>query len=141
VLFLHLLPIGVFSEDISTGVATSSSYIAQIEAHTTVELSSILSRVDMLLQDEQGYASRSPVAVILHGTEIQAFLKDNYQQNQALVNLAARLDAYNAVDIQVCETWMSLNSVDESQLPPFISTVPYGPAAEANLVNEGYEYF
>lgn len=131
----------VSAENLSPGIVTTSPYIAQIEAHTTTELDHILRRVDSILKEEQGYSASSPVALILHGTEIQAFLKSNYQQNQALVDLAAKLDAYNAVEIQVCETWMRLNGVDHSQLPPFISTVPYGPAAEAALVDQGYEYF
>ena len=140
-LFCLVFATVVPAENRTSGVVTTSPFLAQIEAHTTVELNNILRRVDKILKDEQSYSTNSPVAVILHGAEIQAFLKSNYQQNQALVDLAARLDAYNAVDIQVCETWMRLNNIEHSQLPPFISTVPYGPATEAAFVDQGYEYF
>ena len=141
VLFYLVLAAVVSAEELTSGVATTSPYVAKIEAHTTMELDSILRRVDRILKDDQDYSAENPIALVLHGVEIQAFLKNNYQQNQDLVDVAARLDAYNAVDIQVCETWMRLNDVDHSQLPPFISTVPYGPAAEAALIDQGYDYF
>jgi len=43
--------------------------------------------------------------------------------------------------VQVCETWMRDNAVSADQLPPFVSTVPYGPAVEQQLLEQGYDHF
>lgn len=115
--------------------------VAHIEAHTPEELSSILSRAESLLEAEDRYSSEEPIALILHGEETNAFLKGNYAAYRDLVDQAARLDAFNVIDIQVCETWMRDNGVEREQLPPFINTVPYGPAAERDLIEQGFDYF
>ena len=64
---------------------------------------------------------------MLHGDEINLFRRANYSQNQDLVDLAARLDAFRVIDVQVCETWMRTHQVRPEDLPPFVETVPYGP--------------
>ena len=115
--------------------------VAHIEAHTTEELASILSRAETLLEAEEQYSSQQPIALILHGDETEAFLKGNYTAYRELVDLAARLDAFNVIDVQVCETWMRDNGVEREQLPPFVNTVPYGPAAERELIERGYDHF
>lgn len=116
-------------------------WIAYLQAHTPEEVSSILGRAESLLDSAEGYPSQSPIALILHGEETRAFLKANYSTNRALVDQAARLDAYNVIDVQVCETWMRDNAVSADQLPPFVSTVPYGPAVEQQLLKQGYDHF
>lgn len=107
------------------------------------ELHSVLQRADKLFADGDLQAgSNPPVAFILHGAEAKALLRDNYQQNKATVDLAARLSAFQVVDIKVCETWMNGQKIDAAMLPPFIGTVPYAPDAKKRLMEEqGYVYF
>lgn len=136
-----LLSGALFAENIHSGSLQSNAYIARIQAHTPLELTEILTRLDALLQQEQGYPSSQPLALVLHGEEAKAFLRDNYQQNRDLVDMAARLDAFNAVDIQICETWLRGEDIPKSQIPAFIETVPYGPDQEDALLEQGYEYF
>ena len=39
-------------------------------------------------------------------------------------------------------TWRGEEGLDENQLPPFVSTVPYGPSEERRLLEqEHYIYF
>lgn len=121
--------------------AADEHWIAYLQAHSPEELSSILGRAESLLDSAEGYPSQSPIALILHGEETRAFLKANYSSNRALVDQAARLDAYNVIDVQVCETWMRDNAVSADQLPPFVSTVPYGPDVEQQLLEQGYDHF
>ncbi len=115
--------------------------VAHIEAHTPQELASILTRAEAVLEAEENYSNARPIALILHGDETQAFLKGNYEAYRELVDMAARLDAFNVIDVQVCETWMRDNGVSREQLPPFVNTVPYGPAVEQELLKQGYEHF
>ena len=116
-------------------------YLARIELHTAEELFQALQRSNALFQ-ANNYASQAPVAFVLHGAEAKVFFRNAYQQNQALVDLAAKLSALNVVEIKVCKTWMGVNSLDENQLMPFIGTVRYGPGEEQRLMRqEGYRYF
>ena len=121
----------------------SPSYVASIELHTSAELFSVLQRADKLLMD--GVALQSePAAVtfVLHGAEVISLLRQNYRQNKALVDLAARLSALGVVEIMACESWMGGNSVAEEDLQPFVKTVRYGPDEIRRLVDEkSYLYF
>jgi intracellular sulfur oxidation DsrE/DsrF family protein len=120
---------------------TGPKYLANIELHTAAELLDVLQRSEMLFDDGE-LSQQSPVAVVLHGAEARAFLREDYNQNKPLVNLAARLTALGAVDIQVCEVWMGSQSLDAKKLQPFVSIVPYGPSEIRRLVaEENYIYF
>lgn len=121
----------------------SSRYLADIELHTVAELSRALQSVENHLQKRPVSSGRvAPVVFVLHGPEAKALLLSNYNQNQVLMDMAARLSAFELVDIRVCRTWMGGNGVDERDLPPFVTTVPYGPAEiERLLEQENYVYF
>ncbi len=123
--------------------APNPAYLAQIEVHTVAELRGVLERADKLFADGDLQAgSDPPVAFVLHGAEAKALLRNNYQQNKATVDLAARLSAFQVVDIKVCETWMKGQKIDATLLPPFIGTVPYAPDAIKRLMEkQGYVYF
>lgn len=123
--------------------APNPAYLAQIEVHTVAELHGVLARADKLFADGDLQAgSDLPVAFVLHGPEAKALLRNNYQQNKATVDLAARLSAFQVVDIKVCETWMKGQKIDATLLPPFIGTVPYAPDAIKRLMEkQGYVYF
>jgi intracellular sulfur oxidation DsrE/DsrF family protein len=130
-----------YADSLHTGSAVPPQFIAQIEAHSSSEISDILKRLDGILQSEEGFPTSEPLALVLHGEEVRTFLRENYADNREIVDLAARLDAFNAIDIQVCETWLRGASITKSDLPAFVDTVPYGPAQEKALLEQGYEYF
>lgn len=115
-------------------------YLAQINAHTPAELSRVLNRAEKWSEMHEGYINQ-PIAVVLHGSEANAFLKENYTQYRSLVDQAAKLDAFNVVDIQICERWMGNNEVSRDQIPPFIDTVSYGPERIKHLIRAGYQSF
>ncbi len=130
----------------SVGVAdqraeTDKHYIAKVELHTKAELGAFLMRAAQLIDKAVADPVFSPIEVILHGKEIELLLRENYLKNKQLVNQAAMLDALNVINIQVCETWMRLNQRALNQLPAFVETVPYGPAEEKKLLNQGAVYF
>lgn len=111
--------------------------------HTAEELHDVLKRADKLVSNGDFEAGSSPpVAFILHGAEAKALQRSKYQQNKALVDLAARLSAFQVVDIKVCETWMKGQKIDPKTLPPFIGTVANGPREIKRLMEkQGYVYF
>jgi hypothetical protein len=124
------------------GVAQNEArYLANIELHTAAELLDVLKRSEILF-DNGELVEESPVAVVLHGVEARAFLRQDYKQYKSLINLAARLTALGAVDIQVCDVWMGSQSLDAQQLQPFVGIVPNGPREVTRLITEeNYIYF
>jgi intracellular sulfur oxidation DsrE/DsrF family protein len=136
----RLLLLGVFLMPSTTVFSEPPSLLAQIHAHTPAELSSVLARAEQWSEMHDAYIDQ-PIVVILHGSEAKAFLRQNYGQYRSLVDQAAKLDAFNVIDIQICETWMGSNEVVRDQLPPFIETVTYGPSRIKELINAGYQSF
>jgi intracellular sulfur oxidation DsrE/DsrF family protein len=130
------LPRDVFNEN-------PELYVAAIELHTTAELHAVLERADQLLVDGVALQTEpASVTFVLHGPEVRSLLRQNYLQNKATVDLAARLSALGVVDIKACETWMGGNGVNPDNLQPFVGTVNYGPSEVRRLVEEeGYIFF
>lgn len=114
---------------------------ANIGLHTFIELKQLLERAENIANGEASYSTEDPIAVVLHGEEINAFLRSNYRTNKLLVDLAARLDAFNVIDVKVCERWMGANGIIASDLPPFIEPVPFGLGEVQRLKTAGYAYF
>lgn len=115
-------------------------YLADIEVHSAAELESILQRADDLNNAGELDAGE-PIVFVLHGKEGKVFLRDRYDDNKDLVDLAARLSALRVVDVRVCERWMGWQRIQVEELQPFITTVPSGPAEIDRLMDEGYVYF
>lgn len=120
----------------------SGRYLAKIQLNTADELRSFLQRSEQLFVDNNYQASELSIALVLHGPEAKIFLQDNYLQNKSLVDMAARLSAFGVVKVNVCEMWMGGEGIDGKSLPPFVDTVPFGPAEKKRLIEkEGYVYF
>ena len=117
------------------------AYIAKLNLHTTDEVEQMLRRAEEYVENIEQYPDFEPIAVILHGPELRAFDRRNYSEFKELVGLAARLEAFNIIDVQVCEVQMMQDGITRGDLPAFVQTVPYGPAEEKRLIKRGYQYF
>ncbi len=134
---LLIVAISLFS---LVGQAQDGQFLAQIHAHSPQELASLLNKAEKWAANKNSYPEH-PIAIVLHGTEANVFLKKNYKEYKELVDQAAKLDAFKIVDIKICERWMGFNNVKRNQLPPFLDTVPFGPAEETRLIKAGYQSF
>jgi intracellular sulfur oxidation DsrE/DsrF family protein len=112
-----------------------------VALHTLSELRQLLDEAEAIANGESQYNTEEPISVVLHGEEIKAFVRSNYRSNKALVDLAARLDAFNIIDVKVCKRWMGANGIMASELPPFIEAVPFGIGERERLKKAGYAYF
>lgn len=119
----------------------SSRYMGQPRIHTPDELLALLSRAERISSGLDEYSTTEPVALVLSGEEIDLFKRENYRKNKALVDLAARLDAFNIVDIKVCKYWMYQRGIDTRDLPPFVETVPEAEQEVKRLQKAGYVSF
>jgi intracellular sulfur oxidation DsrE/DsrF family protein len=114
---------------------------ANVTVHTLTELQELLEQAELIANGEGEYNTEEPIAVVLHGEEIKAFLRSNYRTNKSLVDLAARLDAFNVVEVKVCKRWMGANGIMVNELPPFVEPVPFGIGERNRLEAVGYAYF
>ena len=115
--------------------------MGQPRIHTPDELLALLSRAERISSGLDEYSTTEPVALVLSGEEIDLFKRENYRKNKALVDLAARLDAFNIVDIKVCKYWMYQRGIDTRDLPPFVETVPEAEQEVKRLQKAGYVSF
>lgn len=121
--------------------ATPQKLQALVQLHTADELRSLLARAEQIANGKAEYSTADPIALVLHGSEIEIFKRSNYRDNKELVDLAARLDAFNVVDLKVCTRWMGEHNLNEGDLPPFLEAVPFGGDEVIRLDSEGYAYF
>lgn len=119
----------------------TSKLLASFSLHSKSEMAAFLERAEAYVEQAIANPDFEPIEMVLHGGEVNFFLRKNYAQNKELINKAAQLDAFKVINIQVCETWMRYSGEDLEQLPAFVETVPYGPAVEKELLSEGYIYF
>ena len=121
-------------------LSDSPRYIADIELETSSELVDLLQRANQLLVDgvaaQDGSAS---VTFVLHGPVIKDLLRQNYDANRQLVDLAASLSALRVVKIEVCRTWMGVNDVSETDLQPFVEPVDLA-SSEVRRLRERQNY-
>lgn len=123
-------------------VQVSSGYLARLTEHSPMGLENALKRAEMLFVDGQLVDGHEPVTFVVHGPEVSVFFRDSYGEHRQLLDLAAKLTAFQVIDIRICETRMGVLGRDKSVLVPFVGTVPFGPAEEQRLLaDEAYIYF
>lgn len=123
--------------------SVSESYLARIELDDPEAVIGALERAESFYFKESANKKKySPVVLVIHGSEVGIFFKENYKMYKAVVDLAARLSAFNVVDIRVCETSARGLGLDLETLFPFVDTVAYGPDEVVRLIEvEKYSYF
>lgn len=85
-----------------------------------------------------GEMQPDPVVIVLHGPEAEPFLRRNYLDHRSLVDRAARLKAFERIDMRMCETWMRRQGIGADELLPFVDTIPLAPEEVRRLEQEGY---
>jgi len=116
----------------------NKSYLFDISDHSIEELEALLKRAQEITQLDSSNYGDLEIVMILHGPDIDWFTQQNYEQNLELVDLAAKLDAFDIIDMKVCETAMSARGVKREDIPSFIESVPYAPDEMERLLQEGY---
>ena len=116
----------------------NKSYLFDVSMHSIAELEALLARAEEVSQTHPKDFEDLEIVMIIHGPDIDWFTHQNYEYNRKLVDLAARLDAYDVIDMKVCEKTMQKRGVSANDLPEFIESVPYAPVEIDKLLNEGY---
>ena len=75
--------------------------------------------------------------VVLHGTEIRAFAKENYEKYQAVVDQLADLSK-EGVEFRMCNNAMHAAGFQSGDIDGFVTIVPAGFAEIIDLQKQGY---
>jgi intracellular sulfur oxidation DsrE/DsrF family protein len=116
----------------------NKSYLFDVSNHSMAELEALLGRAEEITQATSGDYDHLEIVMVLHGPDIEWFTQDNFENNKQLVELAARLDSYEIIDLKVCETTMKKQGIEREDIPAFIESVPYAPDFMKRLVRKGY---
>lgn len=120
----------------------ASGYVARIYNDSPEEVAEALRRADQVYQSGAFPENSSPIAIVLHGPEVEIFFKEKYEEYKNIVDLAAKLSAFGVVDVRVCETQAGIMGRDRSSIHPFIGVVPFGPTEIKRLLDQqNYVYF
>ena len=117
---------------------TSKPVVIDVVLHDKAEILKMLRRAESLATTPNSADRPRQIALVLHGPEIEHFKINNYRENQEIVDLAAKLDAFNVIDIKMCNTMMNQLNVEQEEVPAFIEIVPYGPGEVDRLHGEGF---
>jgi len=123
--------------------STVSGYLIRIDQNKPEEVEAALLRAEAFYLESSPLLPMSPpIALVLHGPEVEIFFRENYKRYKNIVDLAARLTAFQVVDIKICRTRLRFLEQDEVSLFPFVGTVAFGPDEIARLTEEeGYVRF
>jgi intracellular sulfur oxidation DsrE/DsrF family protein len=118
-------------------------YLGRIELNNPDGVAAALRRAESFYHGE-GMREEEipPLVLVIHGSEVGIFFKENYSQYKPIVDLAAKLAAFQVIDIRVCEASAQIMGLDIKTRFPFVGTVPYGPVEITRLIDvEKYVYF
>ena len=115
--------------------------VLDISVHTIDELRVVLDRAEGLAMTPQPPGSAASVILVLHGPEVEFFAISNYDKYKDIVDQAARLDAFDVVDVRICQAMLEIKGIPRDDIPAFIEQVPLGTVEIERLVGEGYVYF
>lgn len=117
-------------------------YVARINNDSPEEVADALKRAERLYIEGKLVELSDPLAIVLHGPEVEIFFKDKYEQYKDIVDLAARLSAFGVINLRVCETQTGIMGRNRSSIHSFIGTVAFGPSEIKRLLNQqSYVYF
>ncbi len=123
-------------------LAPANGYLARVDMNSPESLEAALLRAEALYEAGRVSPDDEALAFVLHGPEVAIFLKENYLEHKHIVDLAAKLSAFDVLNVQVCETRMGVLGASKDSLPAFVDTVPFGPAEVTRLLEEEqYLYF
>ena len=109
-----------------------------IVLHTPEQIFELLQHTEQIASAPRSATEQASIAMVLHGPEIDFFSIENYPRYKDIVDLAARLDAYNVIEVKMCQTMMRKRGLKNENVPGFIELVPYAPEELEKLRRSGY---
>lgn len=111
---------------------------ALVQDRSAQGIQTLLLAAQRIHEDTQRYAVNSPIVLVLNGAEIEFFTRTQYRENKVLVDLAARLSAFDFVRIEVSQRYLTAHNIAAQALPSFVQLVEDGNAQIQHLQQQGY---
>ncbi len=125
--------------DMAAGDNEPDKYFFDVTGHSAEAFLALLNRAHAIYEDTPAERrSELEIVMVLHGPDIEFFDRGNYAEHHAIVDLAARLDAFGVFDFKVCTVAAEHLGVTPDDVPPFIEFVPYGPGEIDRLEEAGF---
>ena len=115
--------------------------VLDVSVHTIEGLRVLFDRAEKLAMTPRPKGENATLVLVLHGPEVEYFSISNYDRYKDIVDQAARLDAFDVVDVRICQTMIGARGIERTDIPSFIEQVPYGPGEVERLRQEGYVAF
>ena len=115
--------------------------VLDVSVHTIEGLKVLFDRAEELAMRPQAQGEGASVVLVLHGPEVEFFSISNYEQYKDIVDQAARLDAFDVVDVKICKTMMGIKGIGVDDIPSFIEQVQLGSSEVERLLQDGYVAF
>lgn len=115
--------------------------VLDVSVHTIEGLRVLFDRAEKLAKTPRPKGENAILVLVLHGPEVEYFSIRNYERYKDIVDQAARLDAFDVVDVRICQTMIGARGIERTDIPSFIEQVPYGPGEVERLRQEGYVTF
>ena len=115
--------------------------VLDISVHTIEGLRVLFDRAEELAMRPQALGEDDSIVLVLHGPEVEFFSIRNYEKYKDIVDQAARLDAFDVVDVKICQTMLGQYGIERDDIPAFIEQVPVGPDEVDRLLQNGYVTF
>jgi intracellular sulfur oxidation DsrE/DsrF family protein len=121
--------------------AVPERMVLDISVHSIEGLRVLFDRAEQLAMMPRPRGADASVVLVLHGPEVEFFSIKNYGKYKDIVDQAARLDAFDVVDVKICQTMTGESGIEPDDIPSFIELVPYGPGEVERLKQQGYVAF
>ena len=80
----------------------NTRYLFDVSDHSPEDIEALLYRAEEIRETHaEGYDDLE-IVLILHGPDINIFKQENYDKHKAIVDLAAKLDAFDIIDMKIC---------------------------------------
>lgn len=116
----------------------NTRYLFVLADHSTEDLKALLTRADEIAQTSLDHFGNLEIELVIHGPTVEMFTQKNYPKNKELIDLAAKLDAFNVIDLKICEKSLASRGLSRDDIPAFIESVPYAPDEIKRLTQDGY---
>ena len=117
-----------------TPLSWAEGQFIDIAPRDASEIALILETLESAVETDRTDAP--PIVMMLHGEPANHFMRQNYAQNKALVDLTAKLSAFEVIEVQVCEIWLEENGLSAQDLFPFAEPVPFGAGELERLMQD-----
>lgn len=113
-------------------------YLLDVSDQDPSQIKSLLNRAEKVASNNNPDERSSRIVMVIHGPNVELFDKKNYQQNQSLIEQAARLDKSEVIDFIICQKAATARGIEKTSFPDFLEVVPFFGIEVNNLKKQGF---